>query len=478
MYVYIHRKDLRSNDLRSFDYVRRSGQRGFHLLIIDPSLADDDRLSCHSGRTFLSQATSLLEQYKAAGEHLHVLYGDPAAITEALLLAHPIEEVLVHMDYTPYARIRDQATAQVVRAAGRRWLPLDDAPLADLEELHTFSRRSEPYKVFTPFYRMWQSFMQSHYSPAGETTLKQLDTLKNIDASIAERFSLPREHPAAAAFLRVAGASGTADAADRTSADSFAVFEATEASVAPADAGTLSAADALEQFLNNRLAGYEGSRDQFAENQTSHLARYLNTGALSARQAYEAAQQQYGAESWIRQLAWRDFFLYQGKYNEDFYRYEQKFDLSGLNDQHFEAWSQGKTGIPVIDAAMKQLNETGEMPNRLRMVTAMFLTKNLLCPFTQGEQHFRRQLADYDNTLNRGGWLWSSSLGYDAAPYFRIMNPATQSATHDPSGTYIRRWLPELAHLSDKQIHLPQPHAIVDLKASRARAIEVYKEIV
>lgn len=127
---------------------------------------------------------------------------------------------------------------------------------------------------------------------------------------------------------------------------------------------------------------------------------------------------------------------------------------------------------------MKQLNETGEMPNRLRMVTAMFLTKNLLCPFTLGEQHFRRQLADYDNTLNRGGWLWSSSLGYDAAPYFRIMNPATQSATHDPSGTYIRRWLPELAHLSDKQIHLPQPHAIVDLKASRARAIEVYKEIV
>lgn len=151
MYVYIHRKDLRSNDLRSFDYVRRSGQRGFHLLIIDPSLADGDRLSCHSGRTFLSQATSLLEQYKAAGEQLHVLYGDPAAITEALLLAHPIEEVLVHMDYTPYARIRDKATAQVVRATGRRWLPLDDAPLADLEELHTFSRRSEPYKVFTPF---------------------------------------------------------------------------------------------------------------------------------------------------------------------------------------------------------------------------------------------------------------------------------------------------------------------------------------
>ncbi|WP_235533147.1 FAD-binding domain-containing protein [Paenibacillus sp. Leaf72] len=296
--------------------------------------------------------------------------------------------------------------------------------------------------------------MQSHYSPAGETTLQQLNTLKNIDASMAERFSLPREHLAAAAFRQIDDSAGRGQS------------------------HASHAAEVLEQFLNQRLSGYEGGRDQFADDHTSHLARYLNTGALSARQAYEAAQQQFGAEAWIRQLAWRDFFLYQGKYNEDFYRYEQKLDLSALSDQHFEAWSEGKTGIPVIDAAMKQLNETGEMPNRLRMVTAMFLTKNLLCPFTLGEQYFRRQLADYDHTLNRGGWLWSSSLGYDAAPYFRIMNPATQSATHDPSGTYIRRWLPELAHLPDKQIHLPQPHAIVDLKASRARAIEIYKEIV
>jgi deoxyribodipyrimidine photo-lyase len=108
------------------------------------------------------------------------------------------------------------------------------------------------------------------------------------------------------------------------------------------------------------------------------------------------------------------------------------------------------------------------------MITAMFLTKNLLCPFTLGEQHFRYKLSDYDNTLNRGGRLWCASLGFDAAPYFRIMNPVTQSVTYNPSGQYIRRWLPQLAGLIDKTSHLPQPHAIVDLKQSRAVAIEIY----
>ncbi|MNE39424.1 Deoxyribodipyrimidine photo-lyase [compost metagenome] len=184
-----------------------------------------------------------------------------------------------------------------------------------------------------------------------------------------------------------------------------------------------------------------------------------------------------GIEEWLRQLAWRDFYLYQARLDADFFSYEKVYDLGRLGTKHFEAWSMGRTGIPIIDAAMTQLNETGWMPNRLRMITAMFLTKNLGCPFIYGERYFRLKLSDYDNVLNRGGWLWSSSLGFDASPYFRIMNPVTQSQTHDPSGSYIRTWLPELAGLPDKVIHQPRPDAIVDLKSSRALAIEIYKEI-
>lgn len=171
------------------------------------------------------------------------------------------------------------------------------------------------------------------------------------------------------------------------------------------------------------------------------------------------------------------FLSVSGKAGWGFFNYEKIYDLSALGTQHFEAWAQGRTGIPVIDAAMRQLNETGWMPNRLRMITAMFLTKNLGCPFIYGERYFRLKLSDYDNAQNRGGWLWSSSLGFDASPYFRVMNPVTQSRTHDPDGSYLRTWLPERADWSDQAIHLPADDAIVDLKRSRALAIEVYKEI-
>ncbi|WP_053373292.1 cryptochrome/photolyase family protein [Paenibacillus sp. FJAT-27812] len=446
MYLFIHRKDLRTEDLRAFDYLSKKDTQGIHLLIIDPVLTDGGRLSSHSGRNFMAQAASLLHSYSKAGKELHVLHGDPALITEALLEAHPIDEVIVHADYTPYSRQRDERLQRTVRGLDRRWMPIADAPLADLEAFPSFARRlEEPYKVFTPFYRMWSSYMLQHYSPMGETTIEELSTLSEINSVVAQQFALPESISHALGGTKVEGS-------QKSSAK-------------------------LDRFIRERLASYADSRDLYAEEHTSRLARFLNTGAISARQSYELTQGLPGAEAWIRQLAWRDFYLYQAMYHEDFFRYEQLVDLSPLSDAHLEAWSTAATGIPIIDAAMTQLNRTGELPNRLRMVTAMFLTKNLLCPFTLGEQYFRLHLSDYDNTLNRGGWLWCSSLGYDAAPYFRIMNPETQSRTHDPSGSYIRRWLPHLAHLSDKEIHQPQSGAIVDLKASRARAIEVYKTI-
>ncbi|WP_424769086.1 cryptochrome/photolyase family protein [Paenibacillus sp. sgz302251] len=446
MYLFIHRKDLRTSDLRAFDYLQKRDTEGIHLFILDPTFTVDGRLTSHSGRNFVNQAAALLQSYSNAGKELHVLHGDPSRIIEALLQVHPIDEVIVHADYTPYSRSRDERLQQTAIRLGRRWLSLQDAPLADLEAFPAFARRSEPYKVFTPFYRMWSSYMLQCYSPMSMATIHDLKTMGEISSAVAAEFALPE--PIASALGGTAGLSGS---------------EKPEAR--------------LERFVRERLAGYADCRDAYAEEHTSGLARYLNTGAISARQAYEATQGLPGSESWLRQLAWRDFYLYQAMYHEDYFRYEQLADLSPLTDEHFEAWAAGATGIPIIDAAMTQLNRTGELPNRLRMVTAMFLTKNLLCPFTLGEQYFRLHLSDYDNTLNRGGWLWCSSLGYDAAPYFRIMNPATQSQTHDPDGSYIRHWLPHLAHMPGKSIHQPLSSAIVDLKASRARAIDMYKTI-
>lgn len=445
MYLFIHRKDLRTADLRAFDYLKNKDTHGIHLLIIDPVLTGEGRLTSHSGRNFLAQAASLLHSYSNADKELHVLYGDPVLITEALLQAHPIEEVVVHADYTPYSLRRDEQLQQAARRLGRRWMSIADAPLADLEAFPAFARRPAPYKVFTPFYRIWSSYMQECYRPMSGTMIQELSTVREMNSKVALSFALPE-------FISCALGGTCVEGAQKSLIK-------------------------LDRFARERLASYANSRGAYADDYASGLARFLNTGAISARHAYELTQGLPGAETWIRQLAWRDFYLYQAMYHEDYFRYEQLVDLSPLSDSHLQAWAAAATGIPIIDAAMTQLNRTGELPGRLRMVAAMFLTKNLLCPFTLGEQHFRLHLSDYDNTLNRGGWLWCSSLGYDAAPYFRIMNPETQSRTHDPSGSYIRHWLPHLAHLTDKEIHKPQSGAIVDLKASRAQAIEVYKTI-
>lgn len=449
MYVFIHRKDLRTYDLRAFDALHRRGLPGIHLLILDPQLLTAERLVAHSGQQFLEHAVLLEHAYAQAGQTLHLLWGQPSAVAAAVMDAYPVQGLVAHADYTPYARQRDAALTQ---AATIRSIPavfLDDLPLAPLSQLQDYAGRSEPYKVFTPFYRKWSSFMQQHYPGRARITVKQLHTVAELEASVLEAFGLPAPIQAACSAARQRVMAG-----GRT---------------------VCSGAQALQSFIHERLHRYDQSRDAFAEPGTSGISRYVNSGALSVREAYEAASLQPGGEAWIRQLAWRDFYLYQAIHNERFFTLEQQYDFSALQETHFAAWSQGRTGIPIIDAAMAQLNQTGEMPNRLRMVTAMFLTKNLLCPFTLGEQYFRLQLSDYDHILNRGGWLWSSSLGYDAAPYFRIMNPSSQSAAHDPHGHYIRRWLPELGHLSDREIHLPRPEAIVDLKASRARAMEVYR---
>ncbi|WP_068777780.1 deoxyribodipyrimidine photo-lyase [Paenibacillus sp. FJAT-26967] len=440
MILFIHRKDLRIDDLTAFDYIHSKNRPSLHVLILDPFLLRDGREREHSGINFLQHASRLMRLYHEAGAYLTVLYGDPAVLIDQLMGELPIEEIVLHGDVTPYAIVRDRKIKVSASAHGVPVTTFIDHTLADFTELQRYAGRKEPYQVFTPFYKKWSGFLQLFHRPSSDRTLRDLQTTALPDlATWSGRFPLPFE---------------------------------LEAYGEPPDP-----AEALSTFLEESLGAYAAQRDRYALETTSGISRHLNTGALSVRRVYEAALAFERHEAWTRQLAWRDFYLYQAVYNPDFFLYEKKFDLSGLEDTLFERWCRGETGIPVIDAAMTELNTTGHMPNRLRMVTAMFLTKNLRCSFTLGEKYFRRKLTDYDNVINRGGWLWSSSLGFDASPYFRVMNPVTQSETHDPAGMYIRRWLPHLARLTDKEIHLPQPGAIVDLRSSRAQAIDIYRHI-
>ena len=246
---------------------------------------------------------------------------------------------------------------------------------------------------------------------------------------------------------------------------------------------------------------YQQERDFPHLQSTSQLSPYLNIGAVSIRQCLQAVFRKHngcfhidspGQQTWLDELLWREFYqhiLYQFpavSRHQPFKHNTLKIQWRNA-EQDLLAWQQGQTGIPIVDAGMRQLLQTGWMHNRVRMITAMFLSKNLLIDWRLGEKWFMQHLIDGNLAANNGGWQWCASTGTDAVPYFRIFNPITQSQKFDKDGDYIRTWVPELAHLDAKKIHEPYayehqqklhyPQAIVDLNSSRKRAIEAFKAL-
>ncbi|WP_180002604.1 MULTISPECIES: cryptochrome/photolyase family protein [unclassified Acinetobacter] len=259
------------------------------------------------------------------------------------------------------------------------------------------------------------------------------------------------------------------------------------------------ALDLLDDFIEDKMAHYKTDRDLPAVDGTSRLSPYLNIGVLSVRQCMQALFQDgyfqiedVGQQTWLDELLWREFYLQtlfdfpRVSKHQPFKQNTNKIQWRNAPED-LAAWQQGQTGIPIVDAGMRQMLTTGWMHNRVRMITAMFLCKNLLIDWRLGESWFMQHLIDGDLAANNGGWQWCASTGMDAVPYFRIFNPVSQSLKFDPNGDYIRQWVPELAHLDAKSIHEPYaknpdleldyPKPIVDLKASRVRAIEAFKQI-
>lgn len=265
--------------------------------------------------------------------------------------------------------------------------------------------------------------------------------------------------------------------------------------------GEETALDRLDVFIADQVKHYQHERDYPNLNATSQLSPYLNSGLLSIRSCIQALfRSQYGdfyfdnegQQTWLDELLWREFYqhlLFDFPHLSKHLPFKaQTQALAWRNDaQDLAAWQQGQTGIPIVDAGMRQMRATGWMHNRVRMIVAMFFTKNLLMDWRIGEAWFMQHLIDGDLTANNGGWQWCASTGTDAVPYFRIFNPVSQSQKFDPQGDYIRRWVPELAHLDAKEIHDPyakQPHralnypkAIVDLKQSRLRALAAFQAL-
>ncbi|MFA7552635.1 MAG: deoxyribodipyrimidine photo-lyase [Spongiibacteraceae bacterium] len=315
------------------------------------------------------------------------------------------------------------------------------------------------YKVFTPFSRQWKQQFQFGISlpPA-----KQQASSVNSDPLLEHDFKLG-DHP------KISW-----------------------------QAGEQAAQAVLKTFVATTVAHYKTDRDIPSIEGTSSLSPYLALGVISPRQCLSAAYQalksatasaQESIYCWINELIWRDFYQHIVDKNPHICRHQAfKRPTDQLpwrkNTADFERWCHGQTGIPIIDAAMRQLLQTGWMHNRLRMICAMFLSKNLFIDWRWGEQFFMRHLIDGEFAANNGGWQWSASTGTDAVPYFRVFNPVTQSQRFDPNGHFIRRFVPELSALDNKSIHMPKPEQLanitypapmVDLKNSRLEAISHFK---
>lgn len=321
------------------------------------------------------------------------------------------------------------------------------------------------YQVFTPFYKKWRhtldvSTIQAHEAPTVENNNLELKASKDSASTIKAIETLGKK--ITDEYQQSLQDNDSLQQVDRDAQ----LKQARDAY----PAGETAACQRLKAFVADDIHNYDVSRDVPSLHATSQMSAYLTIGAISPRlcylQANKAQEELHGNDSdntdinrWISELAWRDLYRHVLVDKPALIRhqaYKNKTDKNinwSYHDEDFEAWCSGKTGVPLVDAAMRCLNATGFMHNRLRMVTAMFLTKDLLIDWRLGERYFMQQLIDGDFASNNGGWQWSASTGTDSAPYFRIMNPFSQAKTHDTNGEFIKTWLPELKEVPTSVLH-------------------------
>jgi deoxyribodipyrimidine photo-lyase len=444
------RRDLRAFDHAALHHALARSKRVHCVFVFDTGILDSLPRDERRVRFIHASVAELDAELRQLGGALIVRHG--RAEDEVVRLAAELEADAVYAngDYEPQAIARDATVARVLEAAGRRFHSFKDQVIFEKSEVLTLA--GQPFSVFTPYKNAWLKRM------AAEPACLEPFAV----APHAARLAPPRPGEALPALAEL----GFEEAGDDGD---------------PA-AGMAGASALFERFVD-RLAGYGSARDFPAEEGTSHLSPHLRFGTLSVRHLVRTVNQLIangaggaGAPVWLAELIWREFYamiLFHHPHVAD-RAFKPAFDAvqweSGPEaDQAFAAWCEGRTGYPLVDAAMMQLNRTGFMHNRLRMVSASFLVKDLGIDWRWGERYFALRLNDYDLASNNGGWQWAASTGCDAQPWFRIFNPVTQSQKFDAEGRFIRRYLPQLAALDAREIHAPWlvPPAVLASKGVR-----------
>jgi deoxyribodipyrimidine photo-lyase len=463
--VWWVRRDLRLADNQALAVALDAAQRVIPVFVLDDALLQSPYVGDKRLAFLLEGLRRLDADLRARGSRLIVRRGDPVQELERLVEEVGAVAVYAQDDHSPYAEQRDE------RLLGN--LPLHlTAGLTVHPPGAVQKRGGGPYVVYSPYRRTWKALPP----PRGDDLLPAPERLPAVPD--LESLPIPQAPalPAAVPFVP-----GEAEAARR-----------------------------LEVFAGGdqpAIYGYGEVRDRLDQEGTSGLSPYLHFGMVSARQAVVAARRaieaapdavaRKGAETWLDELVWREFYVSilhhfprvrHGAFRTNLAAIAWQEDEAG-----FEAWCGGHTGYPVVDAAMRQLVQTGWMHNRARMIVASFLVKDLLIDWRRGERFFMQHLVDGDTAANNGGWQWVAGTGTDAAPYFRIFNPTLQGKRHDPGGRFVRRWLPTLADVPDRYVHTPwqmpdavqetagcligrdYPLPIVDHARARERTLAAYR---
>ncbi len=469
--LFWHRKDLRIRDNLGLAAARDRTPKVIGIFCLDPGILDGDDIAPARVTYMMGSLVALQESYQAAGSELLILKDDPKKAIVKLAKALEAVAVYWNRDVEPYSRQRDTDVANALKDEGiemhtKFWDQL-------LHDPHTIQTGSgDPYKVYGPFWRNWIG----KEKPAAVGTFSKATGLSPHEKAVANKAG-SIELPAAA---------------------ELGYEWESELLLAP---GEQAALEKLAEFCDDdrAIAQYDEQRDFPAIPGTSTLSAALKFGTIGIRTVWEAAADAYSRarsdethdniRTWQQELAWREFYqgvmyffpqLAEGPYREHF----KDFPWDNSED-NFQAWCEGKTGYPIVDAAMRQLNETGWMHNRCRMIVASFLTKDLIIDWRWGEKYFMQKLYDGDLSANNGGWQWSASSGMDPKP-LRIFNPASQAKKYDPEAEYIREWIPEIRHLDTSVLitgKIPEqvlegtgyPLPIVDHKHQQAAFKEIYK---
>ncbi len=375
---------------------------------------------------FFRSVEVLRDEVKRKKGTLHILYGDLEECFLKLKKEIPgWSDIYINRDETGYGLERDKIASNIFKELGVKAHGYYDHHIHSAKEIKTNS--GTYYKVFTPYFNKWRELQK----PGVVEVI--VDNKKLIKEPLFSKDE-----------------------------DQFNSFLDKQIPIKELQLGNQAAHERLAEFINCDLNNYNEARDYPLKNATSHLSKHLRTGEISIRTVFDQvnrSKNSLGKETFIKELAWRDFYnmIYASHPDQKYNSINPSFrQVEWENDkQFFSNWKEGKTGFPLVDAAMRQLKETGWMHNRLRMVTASFLTKDLLIDWRWGEQYFQEMLIDYDSASNIGGWQWAASTGTDSVPYFRIFNPTTQSEKYDKDGDFIKRYIPELENMTSLKIHDP-----------------------